>query len=193
VLSTSVIQGGKSAQETTAALGTVISATNQGILNKLRVTDKTLEVLWIAQSDFDQAVSLISATPEDIIVRLSSQGNTIYGEPVFGRIELYPNRLVYAAGATVLTEVFDTGTSDKQSEEAVLLFLQKVNVQAINQGILPDPIQGTVGAISGSQLFETINKVKRLGGKVELTALTKNNIHTAGPLQIEIQVKALDR
>ncbi len=189
VLTTAVTKGGQPVKETEEILGGIINSTNRAVLNRLGVQDKNIEVLWIAKADFDQAVQLVASTPEDVIVRILAMGNTIYGEPVIGRIELFPNRLVYTAGQTVFAETADAGDNGKQAEDVVLLFLQKVNAQAIVKGILPDPLQGTVGVISGSQLFDTVNKVKRVGGRVELSAVTKADIHTSGPLQIEIRVR----
>ncbi|MDR7866236.1 MAG: DUF3084 domain-containing protein [Sporomusaceae bacterium] len=189
VLTTAVTKGGQPVKETEEILGGIINSTNRAVLSRLGVQDKNIEVLWIAKADFDQAVQLVASTPEDVIVRILAMGNTIYGEPVIGRIELFPNRLVYTAGQTVFAETADAGDNGKQAEDVVLLFLQKVNAQAIVKGILPDPLQGTVGVISGSQLFDTVNKVKRVGGRVELSAVTKADIHTSGPLQIEIRVR----
>ncbi|MDT8903810.1 DUF3084 domain-containing protein [Anaeroselena agilis] len=190
VLTTAVTKGGQPLKDTEEILGGIINATNRAVLNRLGVQDKNIEVLWIAKADFDQAAKIIASTQEEVIVRILAMGNTIYGEPVIGRIELFPNRLIYSAGQTIYSETADAGDSAKQAEDVVLLFLQKVNAQAIAKGILPDPLQGTVGVISGSQLFETVNKVKRIGGRVVLTATTKGDIHTSGPLQIEINVRA---
>ena len=69
-------------------------------------------------------------------------------------------------------------------------FLQKVNTAAVNQGILPDPIQGTVGSMTGAQLFDNVNKVKRYNSKIELTAVASSDTYTAGPLQIEIRIRS---
>ena len=190
VLSTSVARGGGSQTETENTLASILYRTNQGLVTKLGI-DKEIEVLWISKADFDQVVSLISGTPEDIIIRISSTGNTIYGEPVIGRIDLFPNRLVYQKDSIVYSDIVDAGNTTQQSEETLLQFLQRVNQKAIEQGILPDPLQGTVGEMSGSQLYETINKVKRAGGKVELTAVAKNDIHAVGPLKIEVKVRGL--
>ncbi|MCX7780721.1 MAG: DUF3084 domain-containing protein [Negativicutes bacterium] len=190
VLSTSVIKGGENAKDTEATLAAILYRTNQGIVTKLGA-DKDLEVLWVSRPDFEQAVSLIAATPEDIIVRVASAGNTIYGEPVIGQINLFPNRLVYKQDAIVHTEAFDAGSSAAQAEETVLKFLQKVNQKAIEQGVLPDPLQGTVGEMSGSQLYDTINRVKRAGGKVELTATAKNDIYAVGPLRVEVKIRSM--
>ncbi len=191
VLSTAVIDGGKPADETTASLGAAVYRANLQILDKLDVADKKLEVLWIARSEFEQASSLIAGTSQPVIVRISTVGNTVYGEPVIGRIELYPNHLVYNKGGAVYSEIVNAPANAQQAEETVMLFLQKVNAAAVTQGILPDPIQGTVGSMSGSQLFEVVNRIKRYNGKIELTAEAKADTYTVGPLQIEIRIKSV--
>ncbi|MDR3561831.1 MAG: DUF3084 domain-containing protein [Negativicutes bacterium] len=188
-LSTAVIKGGQSETVTKHELAAMIRDTNQAILTRLNVDDKSLEVLWIAQADFDKAAALVAATPENIIVRISSQGNIIYGEPVIGRLDLFPNRLVYSSGDTVLSQSLDSGHSAQQAEETMLLFLRKVNSEAVSHGMLPDPLQGTVGAMSGAELFDTVSKIRHYGGKVELTAIAKTDTYTAGPLQVEVRVR----
>jgi len=190
VLSTAVISGGQANADTEQALTGIIINTNQEILEKMGINDKNTEALWIAKADFDQAVGVLTTIPQDVIVRLSATGNTVYGEPVIGRIDLFPNQLIYAQGEVVHTEVLDAGRTSHEAEETVILFLQKVNAAAIKQGILPDPIQGTVGVMSGAQLYETVNKVKRFYGKVQLTAVAKSDIHAVGPLKIDIHVKS---
>ena len=193
VLMTAVTKGGRTPAETEQSLGGIINATNQNILVRLGVTDKNIEALWIAKAGFDQAVSVVASTQEEIIVRVVAAGNIIYGEPVVGRIELYPNRLVYSVGQTVFTQTVDSGDNAKQAESIVLHFLQQVNAQAIAKGILPDPLQGSVGVMSGSQLYDTVNRVKKIGGRIELTAVTKGDIYTSGPLQIEVRVREVPK
>jgi len=189
VLATAVVKGGRSELEAAQALGGVVISANRMLTEKLGVADKDLEILWITRSDFQEAAATIAQTQEDVIVRITAIGNTIYGEPVMGRIDLYPNRLIYPANTVVLSQVVNAGTRPQDAEEAVLLFLQKVNAEATKRGILPDPLQGTVGVMGGAELFDTVNKVEHYGGKVELTAITKEDIYTVGPLQIEIRVR----
>ncbi len=188
-LATAVTKGGRPKNEAEQIMASIINGTNQRVLARLGAAGKNIEVLYISRADFDQAAAIIAATPDEIIVRILAAGNIILGEPVIGRIELFPNKLVYTAGETVLSQTVDLSDA-RQAEDAVFLFLQRVNAQAVVKGILPDPLQGTVGVMSGSQFFDTVNKVKRLGGgRVELTAVTKGDIYTAGPLQIEIKVR----
>jgi uncharacterized protein (DUF3084 family) len=192
VLANSTVTGGQSAAATAEALTTVIYNTNQDIIAKLGVKDKTLEVLWISQADFDQTAKLIAAAPQDTIVRISSAGNAVYGEPVVGKIELFANKLIYPTGISVHSETLQTAAlTQQQAEDAVLAFLHRVNEEAQKRGILADPLQGTVGSISGVQLYDAVAKVKHSGGKVELRAVSDGPIYSAGPLQVQIQVLPL--
>ena len=190
VLSTAVIKGGSPREDAEKLMGKIIFDTNRGIMERLNIKEN-MEVLWIATTDYQQAANFIASTPESIIVRITAAGNIIYGEPVVGRIDLFPNRLIYEAGSVVYSEKMEINKNSKEAEEFVMAFLNKVNSEAIKQGMLPDPLRGTVGSMSGSQFFETINKIKRYNGRIEISAVTTEDIHTAGPLTINIRIKEL--
>jgi len=189
ILTTTVLPGGESQNDTVRALSDIIYKTNQQIIDKLEIEDKNLEVLWVAQSDFDKVVAGITAANQDVIVRISAGGNTVYGEPVVGHLSIYPNQQIYKQGQNIYMTIIDGGPNSMQAEAAVMGFLQKVNAVAIKQGILPDPIGGTVGAISGTEFYDAVNTIKRYHGKVTLTATALNNTYTSGPLKIQIHVQ----
>jgi len=189
ILTTTVLPGGTSQSDTVQALSDVIYKTNQHIIDKLDIEDKNLEVLWVAQSDFDKVVSDMIATHQDVIVRISAGGNTVYGEPIVGHLSIFPNQQIYKQGQTVYMALIDVGQNSAQAETAVMGFLQQVNKVAVQQGILPDPIQGTVGAISGTEFYDAVNIAKRYHGKVTLTATAQNDTYTAGPLKIQIHIQ----
>jgi len=189
MLTTAVLPGGASQEDTVKALSNIVYKTNQSIIDKLDIEDKNLEVLWVGQSDFDKAVSEMVATHQDVIVRISAGGNTVYGEPVVGHLSIFPNHHIYKQGQLIYMTIIDVGQNSNQAEVAVMDFLQQVNATAIKQGILPDPIQGTVGAISGTEFYDAVNVAKRYKGKVTLTATAQNDIYTAGPLKIDIHIQ----
>lgn len=188
-LTTSPIKGGETRAATEQALGELILRTNRVVLDKMGMADKNVEALWISQADFDELVSLLDRSSEQYVIRILASGNTIYGEPVAGQFELFPNNLLYAKDSLVYTETV-TISDPRKAEEMMLLFLQKVNAQAVRQGVLPDPLQGTVGAIGGSQLFDAVNRLQSLRGEVVLSASTVDDIYTIGPLKINISVKS---
>ncbi|EIW15999.1 MULTISPECIES: DUF3084 domain-containing protein [Pelosinus] len=193
ILSTFTLPGGESKADTELALKEAIFTTNQGIIEKLGIENKNLGVLWIAQEEFDKVVAALEKHPEDVIVRISAGGNTVYGEPVIGQFGLFPNRLIYAQEETIYMSIIESGSKEEHPEQSVMAFLQKVNASAVEKGILPDPIQGTVGAINGADFYDAVNKVKRYSGKVMITATAKNDIYTAGPLKIELHVQEVSK
>lgn len=189
-LATSAVRGGETREATVQALGELILRTNFLVLDKMGMSDKRVEALWISQTDFDELVNLLDRSSDEYVVRILASGNTIYGEPVVGQFEVFPNNLLYAKDKVVYTETITAPDSPK-AEETMLLFLQKVNAQAVRQGVLPDPLQGTVGAISGSQLFDAVKRLQGIRGPVILSAVTTDNIYTVGPLRINIEVKPM--
>lgn len=191
VLATLTLNGGESKSDTESALREAIYQTNQNIIDKLGIENRNLGVLWIAQSDFDKIVATLVSSREDMIVRISANGNTVYGEPVIGQIGLFPNHLIYGQDQTIYMSTIETGANAPHPEETVMAFLQKVNASAVEKGILPDPIQGTVGAINGADFYDTVNKLKRYNGKVTITATAKTDIYTVGPLKIEMHLQGV--
>jgi len=188
ILTSTVLPDAESKTDAPQALSGIIYKTNQHIIDRLDIEDKNLEVLWIAQSDFDTAVSEIVATHQDVIVRISAGGNTVYGEPVVGHLSIVPNKQIFRQSQTIFMTNVDVGQNSMQAEAAVMHFLQQVNETAVQQGILADPLQGSVGAISGVEFYEAVNSANRYHGKVTLTATAQNDTYTAGPLKIQIHV-----
>lgn len=189
VLNRGIVPSGLTQTEATEALKALFSQTNQLLLDKYGIKDKDAEVLWVSQADFEQAVSQVQQSGLPTVVRLSASGNTVYGEPVVGKIELFPNRLIYLPKSVVYSEVVAVGSTQSQTEEAFLAFLKNVNAAAVKQGILPDPLQGTVGVMSGAQLYDTVNQMRRLGPNVKLIALADGEVYTMGPLKLLVEVE----
>ena len=188
-LTTTAIKGGETRAATEQGLGELILRTNRIVLDKMGMSDKRVEALWVSQADFDELVSLLDRSSDQYVIRILASGNTIYGEPVVGQFEVFPNNLLYAKDSEVYNETV-TVSDSRKAEESMLLFLQKVNAQAVRRGVLPDPLQGTVGAIGGSQLFDAVKRLQSMRGQVILSASTVDDIYTIGPLKINILVKS---
>ena len=58
-------------------------------------------------------------------------------------------------------------------------------------GVIPDPLQGTVGVVSVEQYYETVNQLRRTKGNIEIVATAKEDILSAGPLRIDISIRAV--
>lgn len=188
VLATTVLPPAESKEQMGGYVQDVIYRTNRDVIDKLGIDNKELEVVWVAKDNFDEAVKVLYEGRQDYVLRLTAAGNIVYGEPILAKLEVYPNRMVYQQGDIIYMTVLDVDKDSQSAENIVMTFLQHVNAAAIQQGVLPDPLEGTVGAMSGEEFYEAVNKVKRGNGKVRLAATAIQETHAAGPLKIHLHV-----
>lgn len=169
----------------------ILAEANQSILNRLSLKEK-LEVIWIARSEFEAAAKEIEKNSDDMIVRIVAAGNIVYGEPVRSHIELFPNKEIYKKDQLIQTQVFSFKTNhEAEAEQIVLAFLKEVNAAAIAKGVIPDPLQGSVGVMNGAQFYDIVNQVTPDKGKVRLTAYALKNTNAIGPLRLKIKVESV--
>ena len=190
VVGSAVLSAGKPLTDAKQVLGGFLVATNASVLERLNIADKQLMVLWVSQIDFDQMAAVLSGAETDQVVRVVASGNIVYGEPVIARLEHYPNKLIYEKDTVIYQEQVTVDNS-KQSETAVMSVLAKVNELAVKAGMLPDPLAGTVGSLRAADVFEASQAVMRVRGPVRIAVTAKNDIYTAGPLEVAIRISAV--
>jgi uncharacterized protein (DUF3084 family) len=124
------------------------------------------------------------------LVRVIAAGNIMVGEPTLVHLETYDNKLIYHKGDIVCQEqIRDTSGN---AELRLMQFLHSVNQTARDQGLLPDPITGNVGALTATEMFDTISRIRAYNGaEVVIKAVADTNIYTSGPLRINIHVEPI--
>ena len=158
----------------------------------LGVTDENTILLYISPEEFNATVdALQKAGKSQKLLRIIAAGNIILGEPALVHVEMYDNQLIYHRGDVVFEEELTGEELSGNTELQVMRFLHNVNQQAQAKGLLPDPLTGNVGALTASEMFDTINRIKsHTGTSVVLKAVAETDTYTAGPLQIDIRVEA---
>lgn len=177
----------------TSAMAAIVQQANQNILDRLNIKEP-LEAIWISQGEFEEAIKVIDENDQDTIVRVVAAGNIIYGEPVRAHIELFANKLIYKENHLIYSEKFALGQQKDgtgEAEQIVLAFLKQVNITATKQGMIPDPLQGSVGVMNGAQFYDIVNKIESQSGFVQLTAYAADDTNAAGPLRLHIKVELL--
>ena len=190
VVGSAPLAAGKSIENSKQILGNFLGATNANILERLKIEDKQLMVLWVSQTDFEQMAATLVSSDIDQVVRVVAAGNIVYGEPVIARLESYPNKLIYEKGAVIYQEQASVDDT-KQSEAAVMATLSRVNELAVKAGMLTDPLAGTVGSLRVADVFEASQAMVRIKGPVRIAVAAKNDIYTAGPLDVAIRISAV--
>lgn len=149
------------------------------------------EGIWIYPIDYENAVNHLFTDRKDMVIRFVAAANIVQGEPVRTNIELYPNHVVYAPNQLVAQEEMHLEGTQSSAQEAIFVFLQDVNKNASQHGILPDPLHGSIGVINMDQLSNIIEVMAPLKGNVLLTAYSRGTTDVLGPLHLILKVEQL--
>lgn len=188
VLSSGVVRSGRSLDEIRSDLGALIQLANALAADRLD-GDREKNYIWIYTPEYEEAAEKIAASGVDTVVRIVAAGNLVRGEPVRTGLQLFANRTIYKEGEFILsrTFVFASGQT-AEAETIVMRFLQEVNEEAKAKGILPDPIRGSVGVMSSSQFYETVNAVMQGRGSGVISAYAQEETDSLGPLRLRLKV-----
>jgi len=185
ILSSGVIGANQSAEKIAEDINHLADTASKNISAKFGETIDSS--VWIYQPELDKAIETISKSRQDMILRISAAGNLVRGEPIRTSLSLYPNNAVYSKGEFVFAKGYEITKAD-DAEFIVQDFLSAVNHAAVDKGILADPITGSVGIIDGDQLYSIIDSVEKVRGKVYLSAYSRENTTSMGPLRLNIKV-----
>lgn len=186
ILSTGILKGGKSIEETTDDINELIEVASQNIAERFG-EEVGKSSVWIYQPEMQNIIEKISSSGQDMILRVTAAGNLVRGEPVRTKLNIFPNNLIYGKGDFVFAGNYEV-TSDEDAEKIVREFLTSVNHVAVEKGILPDPITGTIGAMDANELYEMADSVGLSRGKIQLMAYAKENTTSIGPLRLNIKL-----
>ena len=189
VIAVGVVQGGGSSADVEHRLVEYMQIANQRLRDRFQIRDSQLDLIFISQTHAEEVIRFLAARPEGMVLRLLSASNVVVGEAVVGQFEAFPNRQVFSQDEVVLSEKVEYSGEVGVAEQIMATFLRRVNEVAVQKGIIPDPLQGTVGAVSMEQYFESLNQIRKLKGGVEIVAVTTEPVNSAGPLRILIQAR----
>lgn len=187
ILTSGVIKGNRPADEIKADIDRLAENFTHSIAERFG-SDFDGDV-WIYEPEMQEAIHKISASNQEMILRIVAAGNLVRGEPIRASLALYPNNLVYNKDEFVFEGRYEVN-SEEDAEPIVREFLSAVNRAAVAKGILTDPITHAVGVMEGSQLYELIDEINDVRGKILLTAYARDVTHSIGPLRLNIKLAA---
>ena len=191
VIAVNVVQGGGSRADVDRRLTDYMKLANQRLRDRFQIEDEKLDLIFIGKAHAEEVIAFMTARPEPMVLRLLSAGNVVVGEPVIGQFEVFPNRLIFEKGAVVLRDRVSYSGDPTEAEQILTIFLRRVNEMAVKQGVIPDPLQGTVGNLSAQSYYEAVNQLRRVKGEVEITAVARTEVSSIGPLTIDILIRPI--
>lgn len=191
ILRTGVFAGGQTNEETQRVLNDFMVQTNQELSEEYRGMIGGTQGLLMNQESFNEAVDFLTRHPGDFAVRVLAAGNLYSGEPLLVSFDMFPNIKIYDLDEVIHEEIIIVESDARQRENQVVDFLRQVNEKAVLRGVHPDPVKGTVGAISLLDIYGTVGQLSNYHGRVQLIAKAKQRIFSSGPVRLEIQIRVL--
>jgi len=191
ILYASVLKAGLGTEENQKQMDGFLAAANGRILERTGSKEDT-QILWVSKESVKNALRALAEGKGNIYVRVCAAGNILSGEMAVSRLEMVPNNKVYANNAEILSQKINVDVDSQQVELALLAFLKDVNKAAVAQGVVPDPLTGKVGAIDAAEMGNVSAAIRKLGGKVEITARAKGDIAVSGPVLLNLEVSGYE-
>ncbi|MBA7586063.1 hypothetical protein ES708_28059 [subsurface metagenome] len=101
--------------------------------------ERTNQVFIIAQEEFEDIAQKAYDSDKEMIVRLLSSINVIKGEPIVAHFKTLENKLVFIIDEEIISEEIESSVVPGEVEKELLSLLRKVNILAVEKGIIPDP------------------------------------------------------
>lgn len=170
-------------------LNQIIALANSKIIDRLG-TEGSKDGVWIYPIEYQKAMDRLKQAKGDTVIRLIVAANLVKGDPVLTELEMHPNRVVYQENEFVYQKIYNVPIDGSNSEMLISDFLRNVNMTAINNGILPNPLTGTVGVINGNQIYAIEKALAENRGKdVLISAFAAADTEVLGPLRVHIYLK----
>lgn len=187
VLASGVIKGHRSEEEVRRDFDGLAQTVSRNVSFRLgrNVSD---DQIYFYKPEFDKAISDIVGSNEDMAVRIQAAGNLVRNEPIRATLELYPNHTIYKDNEFILAKPMKP-MSTIEARDAVAAFLHEVNTRATDRGLVPNPVNGSVGVVTGPQIYDIVTRISRERSPFVLAAYADGDIDTIEALRLRLEIE----
>jgi len=183
-----IIQGQRPVEEIKEELIRFLNeASNRVLTMGAKIDERTNQALIISQEEFENITQRIYDSDKEMIVRLLSSINVIKGEPVVAYFNLLENKLLFKLDEEIISEEIESSEVYSEVEKQLFSLLRKVNIIAVQEGIITDPKTSFVGTVSAINLYNTVRTIVESGKKMKVTAISVNDTWSMGPLRVRME------
>ena len=189
-----VMRGGLKHDANVAQVNWLLQNANEAALERLGMQQKEepLQAIWLSRGVVNNAVNALDKSKGNLFFRVRTVANIIVGELAVCEIEMFENQFIYSDGTLIYSADYNLNDGSPTHDNLLMGFLSQVNHQAVQAGVLPDPLSGKVGNMDAATMIETSNAIRRINGAFTIKAYAKGDITTAGPVRLRLEVIAKD-
>jgi len=188
-----IIQGQRPIEEIKKELiGFLNEASNKALAMGAKKDERNNQVFIIAQEEFEDMIQKIYDSDKEMIVRLFSSINVVEGEPIVAHFKTLENKLVFKIDEEIILEEIESSKVGSEVEKELLTLLRKVNILAVEGGIIPDPKSSFVGSISAVNLYNTVKTIVESGTTtMKVSVISVYDTWSKGPLRVRMDAKPI--
>ena len=187
-----IIQGGQTEEEIEQEIVHLLAQATRTVLEAGAEQDEESgQVLIISRSEYEDIIQKIKESETSLVVRLLASMNVIRGEMVLADISVLENRLIFEKDEVVLVEEVPALNDSAEVEDRLFAILRKVNLRAVQEGIIPESQTSLVGTISAVNLFETVRTIAQSDTGMLLKVIAIDDTWTTGPFKVRMEVEKI--
>ncbi|MBN1332398.1 MAG: DUF3084 domain-containing protein [Synergistales bacterium] len=164
-----------------------------GFLIALRLGLKPEDVqVTFDPEDEKEAMHECSNSDTRLFIRILAASNILVGETVRIKFEVHPSKPIFSANELLHSQVVFPPFDESQAEALLHSLLRKVNEKAVSAGVLPDPVNGTVGTLDANDFFEAVQTLSSIEETSVIGIYAQDQAFTEGPVRVIIQIEPYD-
>ena len=187
-----IIQGQRPIEEIKEEfIGFLNEASNKVLAMGAKRDERTNQVFIISQEEFEEVAQKIYDSDKEMIIRLLSSINVVRGEPIVAHFNILENKLVFKIDEEIISEEIKSSEVPGEVEKELLSLLRKVNILAVENGIIPDPKTSFVGTVSAVNLYDTVKNIIESDTTMKVSVISVYDTWSTGPLRVRMEAKPI--
>jgi len=188
-----IIQGGMTKGEIEQELMRLLNQATRKVLEMGAERDEESgQVLIISRKEYEELVQKIQQSELELVVRVLASMNVIRGEVVLADFSTLENKLVFEQNEVVLVEKIPVINDPAEAEDTLFSILRKVNLKAVQEGIIPESGTSLVGTISAVNLFEMVRDiVQSESSRMQIKVVALDDTWTTGPFKVRMEAEEI--
>mgnify|MGYP003289615166 CR=1 FL=1 len=187
-LAVTVIKAGQEPKEVMKAITNLIITLSDHVRRRHVLVKPEIEFFTENKEQLGSMANHIASSTDDLVLGAIAAENIIAGEELGNvRFILLPNDLIFQKNQQIASMEIDGTLSRTEIAKIMQNFMDEINHEVVNVGMLANPLTGSFGNMSyGSMIafYDMINKIKELNRKIILIAVVPEDTYAIGPLNV---------
>ncbi len=135
-----------------------------------------------------QITSIDNTTPRrDMVIEARSHTNVLSGQPLYIRLAVIDDRIIYRRGEVIEREIIAKNLSQTEVNSILARMLTRASAEARDNGMIPDIETGRIGVVTAKRYMQAVADLTKLDHSHTVELITTDDIHIYGRLNVDFR------